>query len=178
MFPILETERLLLREITTDDAEDIFAYFSNDNVTRYYGQDTFKDIQQAEKVVELFSKNYAEKRGIRWGIQRKGIKGIIGTIGFHAWSPNHKRAEIGYEIHPDHWRNGYALEAVSTILSYGFDDMELTRIGAIVFVDNAASSKLLTKVGFQKEGILRDYMYQNGKAHDTFIYSMLKKVNN
>lgn len=108
------------------------------------------------------------------GYSKKGFKGIIGTIGFHAWSPNHKRAEIGYEIHPDHWRNGYALEALSKILSYGFDDMSLTRIGAIVFVDNVASSKLLTKVGFQKEGVLRDYMYQNNKAHDTFIYSILK----
>lgn len=71
MFPKLETERLLLKEITTDDAEDIFAYFSDDNVTRYYGQDTLKDIKQAEKFIDLFSKNYAEKRGIRWGIQKK-----------------------------------------------------------------------------------------------------------
>ncbi|OAB29620.1 acetyltransferase [Paenibacillus macquariensis subsp. defensor] len=174
MFPVLETERLKLREITKDDAEGIFACFSNDNVTRYYGQETLQNIEQAEKFVDFFSNNYNEKRGIRWGIERKETKGIIGTIGFNAWSPKHKRAEIGYEIHPSQSRKGYISEAVSKVLEYGFDVMDLTRIGAVVFIDNEASNKLLTKMGFQKEGVLRDYMYQNGIAHDTYVYSLLK----
>jgi [ribosomal protein S5]-alanine N-acetyltransferase len=174
MFPILETERLILRELTKEDAKDIFACFSNDNVTRYYGQDTLDNIEQAEKFVDFFSKNYNEKRGIRWGIEIKGTKGIIGTIGFNAWFPKHKRAEIGYEIHPAHWRKGYTFEAASKVLSYGFNAMGLTRIGAVVFIDNDASNHLLTKMGFQKEGILKKYMYQNGEANDTYIYSLLK----
>ena len=176
MFPILETERLILREITKDDAEGIFACFSNENVTRFYGQDTLVNIQQAEQFVEFFSKSYAEKRGIRWGIERKGTKGIIGTVGFNAWSPKHKKAEIGYEINPEHWRKGYTSEAVSKIISYGFDSMDLNRIGAVVFIENEASNNLLSKLGFHKEGILREYMYQNGKAYDTFVYSLLKPV--
>jgi [ribosomal protein S5]-alanine N-acetyltransferase len=174
MFPLLETERLILREITKEDTKGIFACFSNDDVTRYYGQETLQNIEQAEKFVEFFSKSYTEKRGIRWGIERKEIKGIIGTIGFNVWSPKHKRAEIGYEIHPEHWRKGYTLEAISKTLSYGFDVLGLTRIGAVVFIENEASNKLLTKIGFQKEGILRAYMYQNGKAYDTYVYSILK----
>lgn len=174
MFPKLETERLLLRELTIEDAEGIFACFSNDDVTRYYGQETLDNIEQAERFVDFFSKSYIEKRGIRWGIERIGTKGIIGTIGFNAWSPKHKRAEIGYEIHPDYWKKGYASEAVSKVLSYGFDVMDLTRIGAVVFIDNDASNKLLTKIGFQKEGVLKKYMYQNGVANDTYVYSLLK----
>ncbi|MBY6051696.1 GNAT family N-acetyltransferase [Cytobacillus firmus] len=174
MFPLLETERLLLREITIDDAKDIFACFSNENVTRYYGQETLEDIKQAETFVDFFARSYTEKRGIRWGIEIKGTQGIIGTIGFNAWSPKHKRAEIGYEIHPEHWRKGFTSEALSKVLQYGFDELGLTRLGAVVFIDNEASNNLLTKVGFQKEGILRDYMYQNGKAHDTYVYSILK----
>ncbi|KOS60188.1 GNAT family N-acetyltransferase [Lysinibacillus agricola] len=174
MFPYLETERLILRELTQDDAEDVFKCFSNEDVTRYYGQEPFVEIQQAENLVKLFSKNFAEKRGIRWGIERKGSKEIIGTIGLNLWSPIHKRAEIGYEIHPDYWRKGYTQEAVTEIVSYGFQHMGLTRIGAVVFIENEASNRLLTKMGFQKEGILRDYMYQNGQAHDTFVYSILK----
>ncbi|MBS4190560.1 GNAT family N-acetyltransferase [Bacillus sp. FJAT-49705] len=175
MFPILETERLILREITKEDAEDIFACFSNNDVTRYYGQETLDSIDQAEKIIEFFSNNYNEKRGIRWGIERKGSKGIIGTIGFNAWIPKHKRAEIGYEIYPEHWRKGYSSEAVSKVLSYGFEDMDLTRIGAVVFIENEASNNLLTKMGFEKEGVLRKYMYQNGIAYDTNVYSLLKK---
>ncbi|MBK5445138.1 MULTISPECIES: GNAT family N-acetyltransferase [Peribacillus] len=174
MFPILETERLILREITKEDAEGIFACFSNENVTRYYGQETLESIEEAEKFVDFFSNNYNEKRGIRWGIEKKETKGIIGTIGFNAWLPKHKRAEIGYEIHPEQWGKGYASEAVSRVLTYGFDVMNLTRIGAVVFLNNEASNKLLTNIGFQKEGVLKKYMYQNGIAHDTYVYSLLK----
>lgn len=174
MFPNLETERLILRELTQEDAERVFKCFSNEKVTRYYGQEPFKEIQQAENLVTLFLKNFAEKRGIRWGIERKETKGIIGTIGFNAWSPVHRRAEIGYEIHPDYWRKGYTQEALTEIVSYGFEHMGLTRIGAVVYLENEASNKLLSKAGFQKEGILRDYMYQNGLAHDTFVYSILR----
>jgi ribosomal-protein-alanine N-acetyltransferase len=173
MFPILETERLILREITKADCEDIFACFSNNDVTRYYGQESFQNIEQAEQLIEFFSKNYNEKRGIRWGIERKGIKGIIGTVGFNAWLPKHKRAEIGYEVHPEQWRKGYISEAVCKVLSYGFEVMDLTRIGAVVFIDNEASNNLITKIGFQKEGVLRKYIYQNGVAYDTNIYSLL-----
>ncbi|MED3689869.1 GNAT family protein [Peribacillus butanolivorans] len=174
MYPILETERLILREITKEDAEGIFACFSNENVTRYYGQETLENIEEAEKFVDFFSNNYNEKRGIRWGIEKKETKGIIGTIGFNAWLPKHKRAEIGYEIHPEQWGKGYASEAVSRVLTYGFDVMNLTRIGAVIFLNNEASNKLLTNIGFQKEGVLKKYMYQNGVAHDTYVYSLLK----
>lgn len=174
MFPILETERLLLREISKNDAEGIFACFSNESVTRYYGQETLEYIKQAEAFVDFFANSYKEKRGIRWGIERKGNQGIIGTIGFNGWSPKHKRAEIGYEIHPEHWRKGYTSEALLKVIQYGFDELGLTRIGAVVFTENAPSNNLLSKVGFQKEGILRDYMYQNGKANDTYVYSLLK----
>ena len=174
MFPVLETERLILRELTKEDAEGVFACFSNDIVTRYYGQDTLDNIGQAEKFIDFFTKNYHEKRGIRWGIEMRGTKGIIGKIGFNAWLPKHKRAELGNEIHPEHWRKGYASEAVSRVLSYGFDVMDLTRIGAVVFIGNDASHKLLTKIGFQKEGVLKKYMYQNGVANDTYVYSLLK----
>lgn len=175
MFPTLETDRLILRELTNEDAEGIFACFSNDDVTRFYGQETLKSIEEAKKIVDFFSKSYIEKRGIRWGIERKETKGIIGTIGFNAWLPKHKRAEIGYEIHPQQWRKGYTSEAVSEVLSYGFDVMGLTRIGAVVFIENEASNKLLEKVGFQKEGVLRNYMYQDGKSYDTNVYSLIKE---
>lgn len=175
MFPTLETDRLLLRELTNEDAEGVFACFSNEDVTRFYGQETLKSIEEAKKIVDFFSKSYIEKRGIRWGIERKETKGIIGTIGFNNWLSKHKRAEIGYEIHPQQWRKGYTSEAVSEVLSYGFDAMGLTRIGAVVFIENEASNKLLKKVGFQKEGVLRNYMYQDGKAYDTNIYSLIKE---
>ncbi|MFC7366003.1 MULTISPECIES: GNAT family N-acetyltransferase [Bhargavaea] len=174
MFPTLETDRLRLRELTKADADGLFACFSDERVTRFYGQETVHTIEQAEAFVDFFAYSYKEKRGIRWGIEVKERPGIIGTIGFNAWSPKHKRAEIGYEILPEHWRKGYTFEAITKLIQYGFDELGLTRIGAVVFMENEASNQLLAKVGFQREGILREYMYQNGKAYDTYVYSILK----
>lgn len=174
MFPILETERLKLREVVKKDALDIFNCFSNNEVTRYYGQDTLTSIEQAMQFVEFFAKSFQENRGIRWGIEIKGNQGIIGTIGFNAWSSKHKRAEIGYELHPEYWGKGYGTEAVSRVISYGFRELELTRIGAVAFIENMESNKLLKKLGFEKEGVLRSYMYQEGVPNDANIYSMLK----
>jgi len=174
MFPTLETERLHLREIVKQDAQGIFNCFSNNEVTRYYGQDTLTSIEQAEQFVEFFTNNYKENRGIRWGIEMKGKQGIIGTLGFNAWSSKHKRAEIGYELLPEYWGNGYAIEAVSKVIAYGFNKLDLTRIGAVVFIDNKESARLLAKLGFEKEGVLRNYMYQNGISYDTTVYSLLK----
>ncbi len=104
MFPVLETDRLMLREIEKEDAHAVYACFSNEEVTRFYGQETLSYIDQAEVFVEFFRKSLTERRGIRWGIERKETPGLIGTIGFNAWMPKHKRAEVGYEIHPEHWR--------------------------------------------------------------------------
>ncbi|MFJ7829559.1 GNAT family N-acetyltransferase [Peribacillus sp. NPDC097197] len=174
MFPILETERLTLREITESDSQEIYQCFSNDDLTRFYGQDSFESIEQAREIIEKFAENYKEKRAIRWGIERKGIPGLIGTIGFHAYLPKNRRAEIGYELHPDHWNKGYMTEGLKEIAAFGFNELGLTRIGAVVFTENVQSSQLLKKAGFAEEGILRKYMYQNGVPHDTYMYSLIK----
>ncbi|QHW31085.1 GNAT family N-acetyltransferase [Paenibacillus rhizovicinus] len=174
MFPVLETERLRLREIEIADARDLFDCFSNPELTRYYGLEPFTNIGQAQQFVDVFAKNLQEKRGIRWGIEIKGRQGIIGTIGFNAWFAKHKRAEIGYELHPDHWRQGYAAEAVTAVIAHGFGELGLTRIGAVVFIENIASQALLAKLGFEQEGVLRKYMVQNGVAHDTNVYALIK----
>ncbi|MFS0864650.1 GNAT family N-acetyltransferase [Fredinandcohnia sp. 179-A 10B2 NHS] len=175
MFPILETERLILREITKEDAGNIFACFSNPDVTKYYGQDPFTSISQAEQLVSLFEKNYQEKRGIRWGIELRGNSGIIGTIGFNLLSLQHRRSELGYELHPSFWGNGYATEAIHKVVQYGFSNLGLNRIGAVVYIENSNSNHVLEKIGFQKEGILRSYMMQGGASHDVNVYSLLRE---
>lgn len=174
MFPTLETERLILREITEADTAGIFACFSNKEVTRYYGQEPLKNEEDAKGFVDFFAQSYREKRGIRWGIELKSTREFIGTIGFNALSLKHKRAEIGYELLPQHWRKGYATEVITKVLEFGLNDLGLTRIGAVVFVENIASNQLLLSLGFEKEGVLKQYMYQNGIAHDTYVYGLLK----
>ena len=93
----------------------------------------------------------------------------------HLINHHHKRAEIGYELDDTNWGQGYASEALQAILAYGFEKLQLIRIAAVVYVENKASQKLLNKAGFQEEGLLRKHMIQNGVAHDTILYSLLKE---
>ncbi|MGG2112646.1 GNAT family N-acetyltransferase [Lysinibacillus pakistanensis] len=173
MFPVLHTDRLVLRELTVNDAQAILNCFSNPDVLRHYGQNPLTSLDQVRLIINNFSKSYEEKCGIKWGIELKGQAGIIGTIGFQEWSTEHKRAEISYALFPESWGKGYALEAVNKVISFGFQEMKLVRIGAIVFTENDASNKLLTKAGFEKEGVLKKYIHQNNISYDTYIYSLI-----
>ncbi|MFJ7372995.1 GNAT family N-acetyltransferase [Lysinibacillus capsici] len=174
MFPILHTERLVLRELTSSDGQALLACFSDPKVLRHYGQQPLTSLVQVQQIIQNFANNFAEKRGIKWGIALKDQKGIIGTIGFQEWSIEHRRAEISYALFPEYWGNGYAQEAVKRAISYGFEEMDLVRIGAIVFKENEASNLLLQKIGFEQEGLLKKYMHQHNVPHDTYIYSLIK----
>jgi [ribosomal protein S5]-alanine N-acetyltransferase len=173
-FPTLETERLQLVEITQKYAQSLFEIFSLDEVTKYYGSETFTRIEEANKLIEMFQKNYYEKRAYRWGIILKENNQLIGTIGLNGLQLKNKKAEIGYELHPSFWRKGYATEAIREVLRYSLGKLELNRIGAVVYIENKASFNLLTGLGFSKEGELRDYFFQNNKYHTTHILSLLK----
>ena len=172
-FPSLETDRLNLVEITQTHAESIFGILSLDEVTKFYGTDRFTSIDDAKKLIEVFQKNFYEKRAIRWGIIIKENNKFIGTLGLNSLQLKNKKAEIGYEIHPSYWRKGYTSEAIKEVLHYSFQELDLNRIGAVVFLENQASINLLEKLGFSKEGVLRDYLFQNNTFHTTNILSLL-----
>ncbi|TKI68531.1 GNAT family N-acetyltransferase [Lysinibacillus mangiferihumi] len=174
MFPILHTERLVLRELTENDAQAILSCFSNPDVLRHYGQKPLTSLEQVKQIIQNFSTNFKEKHGIKWGISVQGQEEIIGTIGFQDWSVEHKKADISYALFPNSWGQGYAKEAVGKVISYGIQEMNLVRIGAIVFTENEASNKLLKALGFEKEGVLRNFMHQNNMPYDTNVYSFIK----
>lgn len=95
-------------------------------------------------------------------------------MGLNNLQLNNKRAEIGYEIHPYYWRKGLTTEAIREVLRYGYEELALFRIGAVVYPENEASLTLLNKFGFTNEGLLRAYMYQNNQLYDTYILSLLR----
>ncbi|QDP39901.1 GNAT family N-acetyltransferase [Radiobacillus deserti] len=172
-FPLKDTNRLKLVQITHNHVDDYFAIMSQPIVTKYYGMDTLNEREQAVKIVESFQTNYDNKHGIRWGLIEKETSQFIGTIGLNNLSIRSKRAEIGYELHPDFWRKGFATEAIHSILNYAFYELGLYRIGAVTFPDNLASNQLLEKLGFRQEGLLRGYIFQDEQSHDANVYSIL-----
>ncbi len=173
-FPELETNRLKLVQVKKEHTKSFYEIMSKDEVTRYYGMDSLESIDDASKIVESFQITYESNRGIRWGIVLKETGEFVGTLGLNNLSTWSKRAEIGFELHPSHWNKGIMTEAVKEVLRYSFEDIELFRMGAITYPQNEPSIKLLTRLGFTKEGLLRGYLYQNDQSHDAFIFSLLR----
>jgi len=174
-FPNINTKRLFLREINLNDARTLFQYWSDDEVTKYLNIDSFINIGQALNMIRLLKSLFPRKEGIRWVIVRKEDNAVIGTCGFNSWVKKSSRGEIGYELGRTYWGNGYASEALSEIIEYGFNVMELNRIEAFTVPEAVRSINLLKKFGFKKEGILREYGYWNNQYWDENIYSLLKK---
>ncbi len=173
-FPVLETERLFLREMMYEDSPDILSYLSDTEVMKYYGMAPFKNIDEAREEISWYKEIYSLGSGIRWGITIKGSSTIIGSCGFHDWNKRHFRAEIGVELSRNYWRTGIMSEALTEILSYGFHHMGLKRIQALIEPENEASQKLFEKMGFQKEGLLRSYEFTVGKFDDLYMFAKIK----
>jgi ribosomal-protein-alanine N-acetyltransferase len=176
-FPQLETRNLILRRMQLMDSVAVFRILGDDEVTRYYDDTTFTDVSQASDQIKTWENGFINKRCIRWGIARKDDRSIIGSCGYygiHAW---HMRASIGYELARPFWRHGIMAEALEAILDLGFTEMGLNRIEAVVMPDNIASIKLLEKLGFCDEGILKEYENWASKGFvDLCMLGLLRKT--
>ncbi|MDQ0233335.1 GNAT family N-acetyltransferase [Metabacillus malikii] len=174
-FPVIETKRLILRKITKDDAKSILIYLSDKEVMKYYGLAPFTSINDALDEISWYQSIESNKTGIRWGITIKERGIVIGSCGFHNNVSQHFRTEIGFELSRDHWGKGIAYEALEAIISYGFEHMNIHRIEALIEPPNLRSLRLIEKLGFIREGLLRHYEYTNGKFDDLYMYSLLKQ---
>ena len=162
-FPQLETDGLILREMTLDDVEFYFRHFNNDKIVEGCCFPRPKSLEAAKEELERYCiKTFKEDRGIRWGIIRKGSNDLIGTCGYYDWNKTMHRAEIGYDLEPTYWGQGIMMEALCAVLKYGFEKMDLNRIQAIIDSKNIRSMKLVHRLGFKKEGVLRQRSYFNG----------------
>ncbi|WKZ35450.1 MAG: GNAT family protein [Anaerolineales bacterium] len=174
-FPKLETERLLLRPLTMNDLDFVFRHFSEPLVTEFLLDEApISDIAQAREMIESYQESET-KSWNRWGIVLKNNHQIIGTCGYHKWNKRDLRAEIGYDLGPEFWGKGIMTEALRAALQNGLEGMGLNRIEAMVHPQNQGSLHLLHKLGFQKEGLLRDYHHSNGSFHSHYILSLLKR---
>ncbi|OPA75325.1 GNAT family N-acetyltransferase [Paenibacillus selenitireducens] len=173
-YPVLETERLILRQLRIEDTDDLYHYFSKDEVTKFYDLQSFTDPKQAEALIHNWNEKFETQRGIRWGITFKPSDRIIGTCGFHNWSKKHFKAEIGYELTPEYWREGIMTEVLHSVIKYGFQELGLNRIEALIDSDNISSRKVLEKSRFNYEGLLKDYFYEKESFVDAAIFSIIK----
>jgi len=174
-FKNLETERLLLRRITNDDADEILALRGNPKTMEYIPRPRAKNKADAFDHIAMIEAKIQEGNGINWAITLKGNPKLIGIIGHYRIQPQNYRAEIGYMLLPEFHGKGIVSEAIKAAVMYGFDEMKLHSIEAVIDPANTASEIVLQKNGFVKEAHLLENEYYDGKFWDTVIYSLLKR---
>ncbi|MDR4927871.1 GNAT family N-acetyltransferase [Peribacillus simplex] len=175
VFPLIETRRLILREVTIEDADDMFKYLSDIDVVKPMGLDPCQTVNDVWDEIKWYESIFQEGTGIRWGITLKDSGKVIGSCGFLKMVTKHHRAEIGYELSKDHWGKGIAIEALEAVVMYGYRHLYLERIEALIEPDNHPSQKLVEIQGFRREGLLRHYEYTCGKFDDLYMYSLIKE---
>ncbi|WP_199140702.1 GNAT family N-acetyltransferase [Pedobacter sp. ASV12] len=173
-FPVLETERLLLREHRSSDADILFDMRTNEEVMRYINRPRPKGLQDVQDLIALIQENTLAGKSLPWVMALKDRpEQMIGSIGYWRIDSDNHRGEFGYMLHPDYWRQGFTSEAASKTLAFGFETIGLHSMQAIISPDNDASRQLLLKHGFVKEAYFKQDYYFNGQFLDSEIYSLL-----
>lgn len=172
-FPILETERLLLRRVDHNDVNEIFALRSDPETMKYIPRPLLKNTEEALAHIDTIDTKIESNEGINWAITLKDNPKLIGIIGHYRIKPEHFRAEIGYMLLPEHSGNGIISEAINEVIKYGFQVMKLHSIEAIIAPENHGSAKVLEKNNFIKEAHLKENEFYEGRFLNTVIYSRL-----
>ena len=173
--PTLETERLILRKMVLNDAEAVFAYASDSEVSRYTLWETHRSIEDSRAFLEFATQKYENGGEPDWGIVYRGNGCLVGACGLVNWEAEHARAEVGFVLSREYWGRGLMSEAVRAILRFGFERMNLNRIEARCIAENAASARVMEKAGMFYEGTLRQREYIKGTYRDIKLYAILKK---
>jgi ribosomal-protein-alanine N-acetyltransferase len=174
IFPRLGTERLLLEEITINDAQDLYEIRSDSKVMKYFDREMHKKIDDTLEMIEEIKKSFKEKNGITWIMKEKESKKVIGYLGFWRLIRDKVRAEIGYALKPEYWNKGFMKESLIKIIEFGFNEFGLHSIEANVNPENVNSIRLLERIGFKKEAYFREDYFFQGKFLDSVIYSLLE----
>jgi len=169
-FPKLETERFILRKGVVNDSKDLFELYSNENVVKYLPLKLFDSVEDAIDEINWYEKIFKEQIGLRWVIEETMTQKVIGTCGYLNYEKEHNRIEIGYDLKPEYWGKGIMQEALSKIIHFAFTSMKINKIEAKIEPENKSSIKLLEKLDFYKEGVLRQHEFEKGKYVDLAIF--------
>lgn len=173
-FEAIETERLLIQKLDSKTMNTIFKTNDENEIKRILGITNEEEFARQKRIYEKGYESYNQKM-LNFQIVEKQSNTIIGNCGFHTWNPQHHRAEIGYALNSDEFKNkGFMKEAVEKVIEFGFGEMQLNRIEALIDENNSPSKKLLEHFRFTREGNLRGHYLVDGIFEDSVLYSLLK----
>lgn len=173
-FPTIEADRIALRWVTDEDVDALYRIFSNVEVMRYWATPPLADRDAAVDLLNEIQDGFREQSTLKWGVSKRTDGALIGTTTLFNLDFSNRRAEMGYALGREHWKQGYMQEALNALLAYAFETLNLRRIEADVDPRNAASIQTLERLGFQREGFLRERWEVNGEIQDALFYGLLR----
>ncbi|MFE6647624.1 GNAT family N-acetyltransferase [Nocardioides sp. NPDC057772] len=171
--PTLRTSRLLLRPFTDADAGPLFALQSDARVLRYWDSPPWTDPTRAVRFIARCRQMAEEGSGVRVAIERDST--FLGWCTFNSWNPEFRSTSLGYCLGEEAWGHGFATEAAEALLTWAFDTSDLNRVQAEADTRNAASARVLEKLGFTLEGTLREDCVVNGVVSDSWVFGLLRR---
>src|ERR1041385_6260909 len=175
VFPVVTTNRLFLRQIQQTDAKDLFEIFCDAETMKFNGHPQQHSLDDTHEWIKEIHTRYTRRESFRWGVTLRETDKLIGTCSFHRFDTYYRRVELGYEMNRAYWGKGIMAEAVSALLRYGFNDLQLHRIEAVIDINNERSKALLERLGFTYEGVLRQrYFTKDDIFADEYYFGLLK----
>jgi len=173
--PIITTPRLVLRWISEDDIDSLYEIFSNPQVMRYWSTVPLANQEAAAELQREIAEGNESETMFKWGIALRDSNILIGTTTLFNLNLDNGRAELGYALGRAYWGKGYMNEALNALVLHAFEVMGLRRLEADVDPRNTASIRTLERLGFQREGFLRERWRVNGEIQDALFYGLLRR---
>lgn len=173
--PILHTERLRLRPFAGADADALFELQSDADVLRYWDSPPWVDRASVARFMDGCRRMEEEGTGARVAIERAADQTFVGWCTFNSWNPDFRSASLGYCLTRAAWGHGYATEAAHALLQWAFDTIDLNRVQSETDTRNLVSARVLEKLGFVREGTLREDCIVNGDVSDSWVYGLLRR---
>lgn len=173
--PTIRSDRVLLRWMTDADVDALFDLFSDAAVMRFWSSAPMLDRSDAEHLLGTIRDCFRRKDLFQWGVVLPDDDRVIGTCTLAKLSPANRRAELGFALARAHWGNGLMGEALTALLDHAFGEMNLHRLEADVDPRNDRSIRLLERLGFRREGLLRERWLANEEAQDTVLLGLLEQ---
>jgi [ribosomal protein S5]-alanine N-acetyltransferase len=173
--PTLNTPRLRLRPFAETDTDAIFALQSSSRILRYWDAPPWTMRAQAERFITVCSQMEEEGTGARLAIELVADNVFIGWCSLSKWNPAYRSVKMGYCFDDATWGQGFATEAASAVLQWAFDTLDLNRVQAETDTRNTASSRVLEKLWFVREGRLREDCIVDGEVSDSWVYGLLRR---
>jgi RimJ/RimL family protein N-acetyltransferase len=170
---VIHTKSLILRILDEADLPAVYDIFSHPEVMRYWSYPPWTESSQAQQWLSRVQEGYRTGNDLQFGIERRADHVLVGTCTLFQFHVASRRAEIGYALGRPYWGYGYMNMALQALLRYAFETLELNRLEADIDPRNLASARTLERLGFQKEGYLRERWIVNNEVADTSLYGLL-----